>query len=168
MPAGDQHLKLELVLLPFFGAVYYALDPEPARAAGFALAYLGASLLLSPDLDLRHNDARRRWGVLGFIWIPYSKLFRHRGVSHSLLFGVLTRIGYLTALAALGFSAAAYAGAELPQLRWTPDWPLLAALAAGLYAPNVLHVLYDHWDTARKRRRSRKLGLRPRSARASR
>lgn len=160
MPSGDRHLKLEMLLLPLFAGGYYYVDPDWARWGAFVGAYLAASLLLTPDLDLHHNDARKRWGVLGFIWIPYSKIFKHRGLSHSLLFGVLTRVGYLSLLVGAGVAGAYYAGVNVPTIAWSPNWPLIGAAVAGVYAPNVLHVLYDHWDTSRKLRRNRRLARR--------
>ncbi len=160
MPSGERHLRLELVLWPAFAAAYYWFDPDPVRLGSFALAYLIASLFLTPDLDLHKNGARRRWGPLGFLWVPYSKVFKHRGVSHHLLLGMVTRVGYLTLLAGTGLAGAYYAGMTLPPVQWAPNWPLISAVAAGLYLPNVLHVLYDHWDTGRKLRRSRRLASR--------
>lgn len=160
MPSGDRHLKLEMILWPLFAAGYYYVDPHWQRAAAYGLSYLFASLLLTPDLDLQNNDARRRWGILGFIWRPYSMVFKHRGISHSLLFGMVTRLAYLSLLGAAGMAGAYYAGMSMPSFSWQPDWPMLGALAGGLYTPNILHVLYDHWDTARKLRRSRRVRAR--------
>lgn len=156
MPSGERHLKLEMILLPFLSAAYYYFDPNLNHLAGFFFAYLAASLLLTPDLDLRHNDTRKRWGLLGFIWVPYSKLFKHRGLSHSLLFGMVTRIGYLSVVAGVFIVGAYYAGVSLPQIQWKPNWPLMTAIVIGLYTPNVLHVLYDHWDTSRKMKKLKK------------
>jgi len=47
------------------------------------LVFIGAkiaNLAISPDLDLRKSVPRRHWGVLGFIWIPYAEVFKHRSV----------------------------------------------------------------------------------------
>ncbi len=161
MPSGERHLKLEMILLPAFLGGYYYLDPTVNHLIAFGAAYLASSLLLTPDLDLRHNDTRKRWGLLGFIWIPYSKVFKHRGLSHNLFFGMLTRISYLSLLIGLGFAGAYYAGVNLPQVQqWQPNWPLIGAGVAGLYIPNILHALYDKWDTSRKMKRNRKLRAR--------
>lgn len=160
MPSGKRHLKLEMILLPAFLGGYYYLDPDINRLMTFGAAYLSASLLLTPDLDLRHNDTRKRWGLLGFIWVPYSKMFKHRGLSHSLMFGMLTRIGYLSLLTTAGFAGAYYAGMNVPQFHWQPNWPLVWAGVAGLYIPNILHALYDKWDTSRKMKRNKKLRAR--------
>ena len=51
--------------------------------------------MLSPDLDLSSSGSSNRWGIFRFLWYPYNKLFSHRGISHSIIFGTLTRIIYL-------------------------------------------------------------------------
>ncbi len=154
MPSGKTHLRIELFLLPIwvvliFVAQHYQLIALSWREMViFAGAYLFSSLLLSPDLDLRQNQSRRRWGVLGFLWIPYTKIFKHRGVSHSLLLGTLTRLGYLGLIAlliALGLSYFNVWAIPLDALRTFPlDLKLLGILIAGLWLPNIIHTLTDH------------------------
>jgi uncharacterized metal-binding protein len=111
--------------------------------------------MLSPDLDLRHNRSRRRWGPLGFLWIPYTKIFKHRGVSHSLIFGTLTRLGYLGLIAlliALGLSYFNVWAIPFDALRtFSIDLKLFSLLLAGLWLPNILHTLTDHVHSALRR-----------------
>lgn len=53
-------------------------------------------LWLSPDLDLPHCNARKRWGVLQFIWTPYDRFFKHRSfASHFPIIGTGLRLIYL-------------------------------------------------------------------------
>lgn len=163
MPSGRTHLRIELILLPLCVALLFVAEGYKIIAlswreiALFAGAYLFSSLLLSPDLDLRHNRSRRRWGLLGFIWIPYTKIFKHRGVSHSLLFGTLTRLGYLGLLAALIAFGLSYLNVWAIPLEALPAFPidlkLLGILIAGLWVPNVIHTLTDHIHSALLRRR---------------
>lgn len=146
MPSGGRHLRLELFLLPLFLTGLYFMKLGWLWPLTFGLAYLFSSLWLSPDLDLRSNDARRRWGPLGFIWWPYTKVFKHRGLSHNLLFGPLTRIGYLFLLGFLIIHALNYFGVRAAfYLRISNA--ILVMVGAGLYLPNVLHILYDHFDS---------------------
>lgn len=58
--------------------------------------------MMSPDLDLAEQNvnSKKAWGPLGFIWVPYGKMFSHRGLSHTWIVGPLTRLGYLTLLLA--------------------------------------------------------------------
>ncbi len=162
MPSGRTHLLTELALLPPLAAGYVLLlRPSLAEGAAFVGAYLFSSLLLSPDLDLRRNDARRRWGPLGFLWGPYAKLFKHRGLSHSLLWGPLTRLLYLTVVLG-GVALALVASGLMPPPTLTPAFPLslngrlVLAVLVGLYLPNGLHVLLDRVMSAARRRRRRR------------
>lgn len=145
MPSGKTHTAFELILGPGFLAGFYVLfEPSWGEVSLFAGTYLLSSLFLSPDLDLHKNRARRRWGPLGFIWAPYSKIFKHRGVSHNLLLGPLTRLIYLGIVFGVVLVGLSYVGLALPQgFQITIEPRILAVLGAGLYLPNVLHVLLD-------------------------
>ncbi len=163
MPSGKTHLRIELLLLPVWVAMGFVAESYRVIAIGwegmaiFAGAYLFSSLLLSPDLDLRHNRSRRRWGPLGFIWIPYTKVFAHRGISHSLLLGTLTRLVYLGILAlviALGLGYFRVWTISLDFLKTAPlDLRLVGILVAGLWLPNIMHTLTDRIHSALPRRR---------------
>lgn len=164
MPSGKTHLRIELFLLPLWGALFFFVAERSQLiplnwelGAVFVGAYLFSSLLLSPDLDLRYNRSRRRWGPLGFLWIPYTKIFKHRGVSHSLLLGTLTRLGYLSVLAlliALGLRSLRLWTVSLDSLTAAPiDPQLVGVLIAGLWLPNIIHTLTDHIHSALPRRR---------------
>lgn len=83
----------------------------------------------------------RRWGRLAFLWWPYAKLFRHRGISHHVLWGPLTRLLYLTVVAGgVAAGVGALIGRPLSLGRLPIDgWAVLA----GVYVPNVAHVMVD-------------------------
>lgn len=151
MPSGTRHLQLELIFLPGFLAGLHFMNADWSSLIVFGLSYLFSSLMLSPDLDLRSNSARRRWGILGFIWIPYTKLFKHRGLSHNLLFGPLTRVGYLLLFVTLIMYGLSYLGVRT-NIPLHFDKELLVMIALGLYLPNFLHVLYDKLDSQVLRR----------------
>ena len=140
-------MAVEMALLPAIGAAYHlTLQPEPVELAVFVGGYLFSSLLLSPDLDLHKNAARRRWGPLGFIWAPYSRVFKHRGLSHSLVLGPLTRLLYLGIVLAGVLAGLSYLwGLTLPEeaVGLLENQRLLWVLGAGIYLPNMLHVLLD-------------------------
>lgn len=53
--------------------------------------WLFATLIFSPDTDLM---PKKRSGVLQFFLYPYSILFKHRGLSHGLITGTISRILY--------------------------------------------------------------------------
>lgn len=71
--------------------------PRRGCRAKAVLAFAVGTLLITQDLDLRCNDASRRWVALRFVWMPYHLLSKHRGVSHTYLLGLVTRLLYLAA-----------------------------------------------------------------------
>src|SRR5205814_926924 len=76
-------------------------DMGPPNAIVLLGTYLVSGLLFSPDLDL-HSSPYRRWRKLRWLWLPYQRLVPHRSwVSHSLFFGPLLRIVYLTVVLSL-------------------------------------------------------------------
>lgn len=158
MASGRTH---EAINLAVFGALTggYALvrttETVPPFAGevivGFSLAYLLGTFFVTPDMDLAEIRVRpkARWGWLGFLWVPYGKLFRHRGASHSWLFGPFTRLVYLLILL---FGLAWFAAEVLtlfgyPTIispRRVDNWQgLLIGFAAGFYLSQWLHLLAD-------------------------
>ena len=84
--------------------VGYALTVPVAIAASVAFnlqlgVIVGVSYFigihwLSPDLDTSSKPFHR-WGFLKVLWEPYQALIPHRGISHWLIIGTLTRVAYL-------------------------------------------------------------------------
>lgn len=91
---GYQHTAVNctataLLCLPLYLCGY------PITSASLTTGLMIGTLLITPDLDLHLNDARRNWGPLRFIWTPYAALSRHRGMSHTYLLGPSIRLAYL-------------------------------------------------------------------------
>ncbi|MEW6420414.1 MAG: metal-binding protein, partial [Deinococcota bacterium] len=109
MPSGRVHNLINIAAYSVLAAgVLVAarqslLTVTPVQALHFTLGFFIGTFLLSPDLDLAEGrvDSKRRWGLLGFLWVPYGILFSHRGLSHTWLLGPLTRLAYLGVIAAL-------------------------------------------------------------------
>lgn len=100
------HTKFNLLLaLPVLTAgIYYFLTPPHVYLGVFVGTFAYSTLFMTPDLDLVHQVKLR--SLRGFFSLPfryYSRFFRHRGLSHSLLFGSLTRILWLGGVALLIF-----------------------------------------------------------------
>ena len=58
--------------------------------------FLFGTYYLTPDLDIDGSEPDRNWGIFENFWNLYSRLFSHRGWSHNLLIGTLTRLLTLT------------------------------------------------------------------------
>jgi len=160
MPSGSTHLKIEAGLMIAWAAASAALvvcERVPLRHALLFLAgYVFSMLFLSPDLDLADSRAVRRWGALRWIWYPYALLFRHRQLSHHLLWGPLSRVAYLGALGlGIGVAVLAVIGSRTPRIQVSAD--IVLPVCLGLYLPNVEHILADRICTQWRRRVRRRL-----------
>ncbi|MFN3598649.1 MAG: DUF2227 family putative metal-binding protein [Aquificaceae bacterium] len=90
MALGRTHDFVNLTLLPL--CLYYT--PKEFYIP-FTLGYLFGTFFLSPDLDLPQSKPSKRWKKLRFVWKPYQKLSKHRGLSHFPIFGTALRLSYL-------------------------------------------------------------------------
>ncbi len=133
--------------------------PLPARLA-FVVSYLLGTWLVTPDMDLANRSvrAKRNWGLLGILWVPYGAIFKHRGLSHSWWLGPLTRIAYLLvlALALLEFAKVlagwlGYTFELRASLYGEWGWLLLGSVA-GYYLSQWLHLLLDGFPGGGRRR----------------
>ena len=94
------NLLIALPLLLF--AAYYFLSPKTELLLTFGAAFTYSTLFMNPDLDLTHQI--RITSIRGILSLPfrlYSRVFKHRGLSHHIIFGSLTRILWLAMCAAL-------------------------------------------------------------------
>lgn len=155
MPSGRVHEAINLSVLGLATAAYwvYRQDLEVAQPAlaAFVGGYLLGTFLITPDLDLARQQvrAKRRWGCLGWFWVPYGWMFVHRGLSHTWIVGPLTRILYLGAMGMVvyWFSTAilGYLGFHINlqvQLQ-APPREILWGLALGYYVSQWLHLIAD-------------------------
>ena len=67
-----------------------------SEAAVYCAAFVFATLMLGPDLDLYHSKVSKNWGVFKVIWWPYAKLSKHRGLSHTPVISSVIRLGYVS------------------------------------------------------------------------
>lgn len=103
---GHTTFNLLLALPLLLGGAYYFSEPNPYLLATLGGAFVYSTLFMSPDLDLAYQI--RLFSLRGFFSLPfrsYAKLFSHRGLSHNVLFGSLTRILWLLGWATLIFAA---------------------------------------------------------------
>ncbi len=151
MPCGRIHLAVELSTLPVWVAVGATLGAGRSSLVLFAGAYVGASLFLSPDLDLVRSDVAHRWRAARYLWRPYAALFRHRGISHAPLLGPLTRLLYLGLLSGVAW-AAVHIVARVPA-PGVPPWEAVWPALVGVISPQFLHIALDRAVTGVRRRR---------------
>jgi len=106
MYKGHTRFNLFIALPIFLGAIYYFLNPHRDLMITFAAVFSYSTLFMSPDLDLANKiKLFSLRGVLTFPFRSYAKFFSHRGLSHHVLLGSLTRILWLAGWGALIFLA---------------------------------------------------------------
>ena len=93
MASGRTHDIVNLLVLP--PAVYFL---QPNDFFGFTAGYLVGTFFLTPDNDIYLSKPNKRWNILKIVWYPYTKIFKHRGVSHIPIYGTVFKILYLSAI----------------------------------------------------------------------
>ncbi|GGR28008.1 metal-binding protein [Deinococcus ruber] len=162
MPSGRVHNLINIAVFAGLSvAALYLSGTQrvvitPLQATSFSAAFASGTFLLSPDLDLATGnvDSKRRWGPLGFLWVPYGLMFSHRGLSHTWLLGPLTRLAYVALIVALAWGLLYGAGQLFPALKVPlPHLPPLSLSVlgakfvypalAGYYLSQWLHLIAD-------------------------
>lgn len=76
--------------------VFYFFSPTRFDFLVYTLAFMYATCIMSPDIDMTYRMRLFSLrGILSLPFLPYSWLFAHRGMSHWLFIGTLTRIAWL-------------------------------------------------------------------------
>lgn len=91
------------LVLPLAAAgIYLYLKPTNLQLFIFIAVFVYGTFFMSPDMDLANKI---KWFSLrGLFSIPfktYSRVFKHRGFSHSLVFGTISRVLWLFGFVAL-------------------------------------------------------------------
>lgn len=169
MSSGRTHERNNMAMLPFFMLIAIFLTSNPWLIVCFVTGYVLSTYYLSPDLDTFSN-AYRRFGRLRFIWRPYQMMFSHRGLSHFVLIGTLSRLVYLLAvilgsyyLLAWLLSQQSWAEVELhtagiTNLMKNPAYIMelpirnhLIWLFSGLLLSDMIHLFFDQLSSFAKR-----------------
>lgn len=157
MPNYRSHCTINVAAvaaMAFTGAAHGVATLDVLYVA--AASFVAATFFLSPDLDLKHSSPTKNWGWLRWTWRPYQMLFRHRGMSHSVLFSSLTRVGYLLGLGVMAL-AVGHAAFEGPGLRDAGALVIevgrthgthVAAAGAGILLSDLCHIVTDRVVTA--------------------
>ena len=93
MPSGETHIKINWIVLIIINIiiVFFHTIIEIKEFALFNILYILMSYLISPDLDI-DSSVYKRWGIFRWIWYPYREIMKHRGLSHSVVFGPISII----------------------------------------------------------------------------
>ena len=156
MASGKVHDIVNLIVGGFLsGAVFISLDSF-LGAIFFLLGWLFSTFIFGPDTDIVPG---KRSLILKFFLTPYSWIFKHRGISHHILFGTLTRVFYLIFIGAVIISIinsffypeltlGNYGRALLSFFQdFNLDKPLYKGLTwfyIGVFLADGSHVLLDH------------------------
>jgi uncharacterized metal-binding protein len=100
---GTQHDPASSAAFPLAAYLLFSATQDATQALAGCAGYIFGAVLLTPDLDTRSSCLSRwkRWFRLAWIWAPYRKLFKHRGISHAIVLGTASRVLYLGAIATL-------------------------------------------------------------------
>lgn len=167
MPNYATHTAFGVVALS--GISYIAVRTFSFPNEVIALSAMGfafATVMLSPDLDLKYSSPTKNWKILRWMWRPYQLVFRHRGLSHSLCFSTITRMGYLTMIVVAGYMIATFGLAEFANLentRWgmrdavefardqaISHLPEVSAVGVGVLLSDWCHIAADRLVSALK------------------
>lgn len=87
------------IALPLFvWGISYFFQPSYNLLIIFGTCFTYSTLFMSPDVDLANKI--KLFSIKGLLTLPfrgYSKIFKHRGLSHSIILGSITRIVWLGA-----------------------------------------------------------------------
>lgn len=185
MSDGRTHARVATTVLIIGSAtaVYAAAKVPTMRpfVVPFSLGLING-LLVTPDIDMdqgiTHEEARwRRIPIIGFLafmifatfWYPYSLAVPHRGISHVLIIGTLTRFFYQFAGAFFWLATiTAWWYSRSPREFLSPyiaDLEMLAAFSlpflVGWVIQDIGHLIYDgRFGDKRKRKRNKRSGRR--------
>jgi uncharacterized metal-binding protein len=200
MPGGAVHMRFNLTVgpvisLPVAAVAGLVLREQPLAA----MAAAGVGVLIgtfgpNPDWDANSTlEEEGKWRAIPVVgrflyafvfWLraPYAALFRHRGISHIVLIGTLTRLIYLALMTVvlnliyMGWIAVRVASGALPPqalqtalpeggllwmavavLRWAQARPGLAlGVLIGILVCDLIHQLLDRYYPNRLLRRVRR------------
>ncbi len=165
MPSGRVH---DVFNLTFLMILLFVVNPafliaDPSLSYYFAGGFIAATIFLSPDMDLMQSKPKKRWGLLSYIWYPYSYLSDHRGLSHIPVLGLTIRIVYLGIFVAIVVFALKWAGIWdfTEKVKITPAGAIFILI--GAYTADTLHILLDYihssiknWKKKRQRKKKEK------------
>ena len=148
MPNYETHCIFNWIMLVVLGVVAYQYYPVDWKYLVFGIGYIIGTVYITPDLDTNSS-------VYNPLWYIYKLLFKHRGLSHNIFIGFITRLIYL-GLVFYGIWYALNYFFHIPNniieaatLLYDQETAIL--LVEGLAVANSLHVVIDVVSTTLKR-----------------
>ena len=137
----------------------------------YTAGFVFSTFMLGPDLDLYYSKVNKNWGVLRFIWWPYAKVSKHRGLSHAPFISSFIRIFYVLialifVIGGLGlWSYLEFTGDNIgwPQIHSLQElWPFvgtffkqyqmeITAAVMGVIISDIFHLTVDHLSSFKKK-----------------
>ena len=161
MPSGKKHLEINKNILIILVFIFY-LTNFFMWGKWFLIGYLFAIYYLTPDLDKDGTDPDRAWGAMQCLWNFYSRLFAHRGASHNLLWGTVSRVAYLSGLIVVVYVLFCFFVLEqsiniINPLSILTDFVVLNKIIimkfiAGIFIADICHIFAD-WFFSRKKKK---------------
>ncbi|MDK2946892.1 Uncharacterized metal-binding protein [Methanolobus vulcani] len=146
IPDGKTHDAINAAVLTIVLAVFYysfreGIGPgitylNSYTIVAFSIAYIFATLFLSPDLDIS-SKPYKRWGALRILWWPYKELFKHRGLSHHPVVGPLSIVANLLVIVAAVFLIIGIDYEAIPS-------SLMISSIAGIVLSIEVHIISDN------------------------
>lgn len=163
MAKGKTHDRFSLLIGSVCTGILLGFERSWHLVLAFSAGWLFATLIFSPDTDIM---PKKRAGVLRYVLYPYSLIFKHRGVSHMIFFGTLSRVLYgllvfiilvyiLNGLGHIDFSTGDFVTILKDFIRnfdYSKDqyklviWPYI-----GMFLADLTHIFLDHLTSLRKR-----------------
>lgn len=142
------HTKFNLFFaMPCFSLIIFFFFTSDIRFLRiFVVAFAYATFFMNPDLDLAHQI--KFLSIRGILTSPfrlYSKIFSHRGLSHSIVFGTLTRLSFLAVTALFCIWIYTQATPSLDSI-WAFIYKYQTSLAyafSGFFLADISHLALD-------------------------
>ena len=156
------HVALNAVAFAGMAYVAHRFRVPVYNRLYFTIGYAFSTFFLSPDLDLFYSKASKNWKLLRVIWWPYSKLMKHRGLSHSLLLSTLSKLLYISVVVILAYTLfllgvvyfaqeelilnSAYLLQSLSIFSksvaelFTKHWPIIRYILLGVWLSDIVHI----------------------------
>lgn len=160
MPDGKTHaaatVGLFVIVSGFVAWGNLSIYEMPLESVALPFGVISA-LIVNPDLDFGWTRSHRviyRYGgkliaiTWWLFWLPYSKVMKHRGHSHWIVFGTAGRVVYMLFLPALAFLVMAFydpPAAEVLVKTFASPVPVacFSLWFIGLALADALHILMD-------------------------